>query len=56
MSLKRAVFLLLLAFAVFFVVHSPEDAARLVKQTGESAGAWFSTAAHSLSKFIKSLT
>lgn len=46
---------LLIAFAVFFVVQSPTEAAKLVKATGESAGEWLSTAAESLAKFVRSL-
>ncbi len=55
MSLKRAMWLLLAAFAVFFVVQAPGEAARIVKVTGENAGEWFGTAADSLAKFVKSL-
>jgi hypothetical protein len=55
MNLKRILWLLVIVFAVFFVIQSPEAAAHLVKATGRSAGQWFSTAAHALSKFVKSL-
>lgn len=55
MSLKRVLWFLLVAFAIFFVVSSPGEAAKLVKATGESAGEWFSTAADSLSRFLKQL-
>lgn len=55
MTLKRLLFFLFIAFAIFFVVKSPNEAARIVRETGESAGEWFSTAADSFSKFIKSL-
>jgi large-conductance mechanosensitive channel len=48
-------FFLFVAFAIFFVVKSPNEAARIVRETGESAGEWLSTAADSFSKFIKSL-
>lgn len=44
-----------MAFAVFFVVQSPNEAARLVRETGQSAGDWFETAADSLSQFLKTL-
>ncbi len=46
---------LFIAFAVFFLVQSPNEAAQLVKVTGEAAGEWFGTAAQSLSQFVKSL-
>ena len=56
MSLKRLLWFACIAFAVFFVISSPTEAGRLVKSTGESAGDWFSHAAHSLSKFLQTLT
>ena len=46
---------LLMAFLVFFLVQAPAEAARLVKTTGENAGEWFSTAADSFTRFLKSL-
>lgn len=55
MSLKRFLWFACLAFAVFFVISAPTDAARLVKSTGESAGQWLSTAAQALSKFLRTL-
>ena len=55
MSLKRVMWFLLIGFGVFFLIESPGEAARLVKMTGESAGEWLSTAADSLSKFVRSL-
>ncbi|MDQ4145785.1 MAG: hypothetical protein M3198_18970 [Actinomycetota bacterium] len=55
MNLKRLLWFLLLAFLVFFLVQAPGEAARLVKITGEYAGEWFSTAAESFTKFLKSL-
>lgn len=55
MSLKRVMWFLLIGFGVFFLIESPNEAARLVKMTGESAGEWLSTAADSLSRFVKSL-
>lgn len=45
----------LIAFAVFFVITSPAEAARLVKVTGEGAGDWLQEAAKGLSKFLKTL-
>jgi hypothetical protein len=48
-------FLLLIAFAVFFIVESPTEAAKLVRQTGETAGEWVATAADSFSQFLKTL-
>jgi hypothetical protein len=55
MNLKRLAWLALLAFAVFFVVQSPAEAARVVKMTGETLGEWLGATADSLVKFIKSL-
>lgn len=45
----------LVAFAIFFVIQSPAEAARLVKVTGENAGDWAGEVAQSLSKFLKTL-
>ena len=55
MSLKKAALYLLLAFTVVFVVQAPNEAARIVKSTGENAGEWFSTAAHAFTRFVTSL-
>jgi large-conductance mechanosensitive channel len=55
MNLKRLMFFLLIAFAIFFVIKSPNEAAKLVKESGQSAGEWLSTAADSFSTFLKSL-
>jgi hypothetical protein len=55
MSIKRVMVLLLVGFAVFFVIEAPGEAATIVKVTADSAGDLFSAAAHSLSKFVKSL-
>jgi hypothetical protein len=55
MNLKRLVMLGLLAFAIFFIVQAPAEAARVVKITGETLGDWLGAIADSLSKFIKSL-
>ena len=55
MSLKRVMWFLLIGFGVFFLIESPGEAAKLVKMTGESAGEWLSTAADSLSTFVRSL-
>ncbi len=54
-SLKRVMLLLLVAFALFFVIEAPGEAASIVKVTADGAGDLFTTAAHSLSKFVKSL-
>lgn len=56
MSLKRFLWFACIAFAVFFVISAPADAARLLKSTGESAGEWLSNAAQSLSTFLRTLT
>lgn len=55
MSLKRLLLFGLLAFGVFFLVESPNEAARLVKVTGEGAGEWLEQVAHSLTTFVKTL-
>ncbi|MBA2426321.1 MAG: hypothetical protein H0V60_04450 [Actinobacteria bacterium] len=55
MNLKRLLLFCAIAFAVFFLIQAPAQAARLVKATGENAGEWFGTAASALSTFIKSL-
>jgi hypothetical protein len=55
MNLRRLVTIGLIAFALFFIVQSPSEAARVVKVTGETLGDWLSAIADSLSKFIKSL-
>jgi hypothetical protein len=55
MSLKRLLFFLCMAFAVFFVITKPAAAAHFVKEAGESLGQWMETAASSLIKFFKSL-
>lgn len=55
MNLKKVVLYLLLAFFVVFVVNQPDDAAHLVKVTGENAKEWFSTASDAFTKFLGSL-
>ena len=55
MRFKKLLTFGLIAFGLFFLIQSPAEAARLVKVTGESAGEWFETAAHSLAKFVKTL-
>ena len=55
MRFKKLFTLGLIAFAVFFLISSPAEAARLVKVTGESAGDWFQTVAAALTKFVKTL-
>ncbi|MGH2736991.1 MAG: hypothetical protein ACRDKZ_15535 [Actinomycetota bacterium] len=55
MSLKRLMMLLLLGFALFFLVQSPAEAAKVVKMTGQGVGEFLGTAAESLSQFVKSL-
>lgn len=55
MRFKKLVTFGLVAFAVFFVVQSPAEAARLVKITGESAGDWLEDAADSLTRFLRAL-
>ncbi len=55
MKAKRLLWLGLIAFAVFFVIEAPAEAARLVRVTGETAGDWFGVAAESLTRFVKNL-
>ncbi|MGH3118976.1 MAG: hypothetical protein ACRDQ2_18055 [Gaiellales bacterium] len=55
MRVKKLLVLGLIAFAVFFVITSPAEAARLVKVTGEGAGDWLEEAAKGLTKFLKTL-
>ena len=55
MSLKRLLFLGFGAFAVFFIVQSPSEAAEVVKVTGEKLGEWLGATAESLVTFVKDL-
>ncbi len=55
MRLKKALWYLMAAFLVFFLIQEPGEAARLVKQTGENAGELFSEAASAFTKFLTSL-
>lgn len=43
------------AFALFFVVQSPSEAAEVVKVTGEKLGEWLGATAESLVTFVKDL-
>jgi large-conductance mechanosensitive channel len=54
MSLKKMLGFLLIAFAVFFVMDAPAEAARLVQATTRTAGEVFGSAFDSLSTFIRS--
>jgi hypothetical protein len=53
--LKKLLFYLAIAFGVFFLIHSPRQAADLVQSLGENAGDWFSAAGRSVAKFLASL-
>jgi large-conductance mechanosensitive channel len=55
MNLKRLMSLAVIAFLIFFIVQSPNEAARVVKVTGETMGSWLSEIANSLSRFLSSL-
>ncbi|MEA2434537.1 MAG: hypothetical protein QOG54_1994 [Actinomycetota bacterium] len=55
MNLRKWAFYLLIAFCVVFVIQQPEEAAKLVKATGENAGEWFSAASDAFTKFVRSL-
>ncbi len=55
MTMKKVATYLLLAFLVVFLINSPNEAAKLVKATGENAGEWFSTASKAFTRFLSSL-
>jgi hypothetical protein len=55
MNLRRLMSLAVIAFLIFFIVQSPNEAARVVKVTGETMGSWLSEIANSLSRFLSSL-
>jgi hypothetical protein len=55
MNLKRLMSLALVAFLIFFIVQSPNEAARVIKVTGETMGSWLSEIADSLTRFLSSL-
>ena len=55
MNVRKLALYLLIAFAIFFVIQSPGEAASIVRATGENAGEWFTTAAHSFTRFLESL-
>ncbi len=46
---------LFIAFMVVFIVEAPAEAAKVVKETGESAGEWFATASQAFARFLSSL-
>jgi hypothetical protein len=51
MSLKRVVWIFFVAFAFFFLITSPVEAAHIVKETGQT----LASAVESLSRFVKAL-
>lgn len=55
MRLKKIALYLLIALLVLFVINSPNEAAKLVKVTGDSLGKWFSAASDAFTKFLGSL-
>ena len=55
MKLKKVALYLLLAFLAVFLINSPNEAAKLVKVTGENAGEWFSTASAAFTEFLRQL-
>jgi hypothetical protein len=55
MKVRKWAFYVLIAFVIVFVVQQPEEAAKLVKTTGETAGEWFSAASNAFVKFVRSL-
>jgi hypothetical protein len=50
-SLKKIITWLVVAFLVFYVIRSPDDSARIVKDVGQALG----NAASALAKFVGSL-
>jgi hypothetical protein len=55
MNVRKLALYLCIAFAIFFVIQSPGEAASIVRATGENAGEWFTTAAHAFTRFLESL-
>ena len=55
MSLKKIIGLLLVGFFIFFIIQSPEEAARVVKATGENLGDILGSMASSFSDFLTQL-
>ena len=55
MNLRKAAWYLLLALVVVFVVNQPDEAAHLVKVTGENAKEWFGVASDAFTKFLGNL-
>jgi hypothetical protein len=55
MNVRKLALYLLIAFAIFFVIQSPGEAASIVRATGENAGEWFTTAARAFTRFLESL-
>jgi large-conductance mechanosensitive channel len=55
MNVRKMALYLFIAFAVFFVIQSPGEAAAIVRATGENAGEWFTTAAEAFTRFLNSL-
>jgi hypothetical protein len=55
MNVRKMALYLCIAFAVFFVIQSPREAAAIVRATGENAGEWFTTAAQAFTRFLQSL-
>ncbi len=51
MSLKRVVWIFFVAFAFFFLITSPVEAANIVKETGQT----LASAVESLARFVKAL-
>jgi hypothetical protein len=54
-NVRKMALYLCIAFAVFFVIQSPREAAAIVRATGENAGEWFTTAAQAFTRFLQSL-
>ena len=47
--------LLVLVFAIAFVITAPVQAAEVVRVAGKTAGGWLNDAAHALMTFLASL-
>jgi hypothetical protein len=52
---KRLMWLLVLVFAIAFVITAPVQAAEVVQVAGKTAGGWLNDAAHAFMTFLASL-
>lgn len=54
-SLKKVTYISLVAFGLFFMVQSPDEAARVVRVTGENTKDLLGEAGGALIRFVTSL-